>query len=417
MKSRITLICVLFPIILLSQNFNPNYNPDYNPISTSTPFLSHSYDARGVGIGNTGSATAADINSMYWNPAKYAFITEDQKENVVDYPKDMGFSLAYNRGYSIFLKDDIHLNFNSYKAFGKQTIATSVNYYNWDNIMLSDEEGNPLGQMKPFEFSVDVAYARRLSESFSIAGVLRYIHSELFNGYYIQGIEVKTGRALAGDLALLYRKKINIAAFDKSLWRVGLNISNMGNKISYLKGDHDYQNKDFIPTNLRLGSSFLIEKDKHSYSISFDLNKLLVPTSPIYYSDSTGINGNGIIYKGKDPHVRAFKGMIQSFYDAPNGFKEEMQEIYYGVGFEYWYNRLIAIRAGYFQEHENKGNQKNINLGAGFRYKFISFDVAYSIIPNKIRNEIDYGIQYQRNNIYLNLIFQINTKRTKTVKE
>lgn len=173
--------------------------------------------------------------------------------------------------------------------------------------------------------------------------------------------------------------------------------------------------KGFIPTNLRLGGSFFIERNVHGFTISADLNKLLVPTTPIYYHDSITSEGYLAIDKGKDPHVNVFKGMIQSFYDAPNGFKEEMQEIYYGIGFEYWYDRLVSVRAGYYHEHENKGNRKNINIGTGIRYKFIAFDVAYSIIPDKSR-DAEGNLRYQRNNWYLNLIFQINTKKKKSIE-
>lgn len=409
MRNLIFFLSTFYSLILFSQNTNSDYNP--NPINTVADFVNEPYNARGVGIGNTGSATPADINSMFWNPAKYVFINEDQTEKLVDYPKDMGFSLAYNRGYYTYLDGSLDFNFNAYKVIGKQTIAATFTLLRWGNIYLTDVEGSIIGEINPLEFSIDVAYSRKLSRVFSIGAALRYIHSDQFRKFYIQGIQTKVGKSVALDLALLYRKKLKLKYYDNSLLSFGLNISNIGNKINYLDVDSDYlsdNQKYFIPTNLRLGGSFLIEKDKHSYTFSVDLNKLLVPTSPIYYRDSADSDGNPVIYKGKDPHVNVFKGMVQSFYDAPNGFKEEMQEIYYGIGFEYWYNKLIAFRMGYFHEHKNKGNRKNINLGTGFRYKFITLDIAYSIIPDKPRDE-EGLLTWQRNNWYINLIFQINT--------
>ena len=411
MRNLLLFLATFYPLILLSQNTSS----DYNPINTVADFLNESSDARGVGLGNSGAATQADINSMYWNPAKYIYITEDQSENMVDYPKDLGFSFTSNRGYYTYTENTSDLGFTTYKVIGKQTIAASVKYHRWGDFYFTDAEGSPIGKVNPLEFSVDAAYSRRLSKVFSFGTAIRYIHSDIFRDFsYIQGNPTKVGRSLAIDLALLYRKKLNIKNLDDNLLSFGLNISNIGNKITYLDIDPDYlqeYQKEFIPTNLRLGGSFSFEKDIHTLTVSADINKLLVPTSPIYYEDSV-IDGNPVIYKGMDPHVNVFKGMIQSFYDAPNGFKEEMQEYYFGVGFEYWHDKLIAVRAGYYHEHKNKGNRKNINIGTGVRYKFIAFDVAYSIIPDKPRNE-EGDLTYQRNNWYLNLIFQINTKKKK----
>lgn len=407
MKGIIYFLLAILPLFLLSQN----PNPDYNPIRTAVPFVNTPNDARGVGIGNTGSSTTADIYSMYWNPAKYAFIKADQEENIADYPKDLGFAFSYNPWYSDFLENCKNINFVAYKVLGKQTLATSFSLKNYGKgYPLTDMNGDEIGVFKPLEYSVDIAYSRKISNSFSLAGAFRYIHSDLASGSEVQGMNTKVGRSFAVDLALHYRKGLNLSHFENSLLLFGLNISNIGSKVSYRETSQDishYNNNLFIPTNLRLGTSLLLEKRKHTFTFSFDINKLLVPTPPIY---STYFNDS--IVKGMDPNVNVFKGMIQSFYDAPNGFKEEMQEIYFGVGFEYWYNKFIALRSGYYFEHKNKGNRENVNIGLGFRYKFTAIDIGYSIIPNKIRSEINNEIvhSHQQNNIYLNLVFQINTK-------
>lgn len=409
------LLCI--PLNLIAQS----NNPDYNPIKTVATFLKYPYDARGIGIGSTGVSTMADINSMFWNPAKYNHIREDQMENLVNYPKDLGLSLGFNRGYNTFYKNSnfsdkpIYLNFNAYKTIGKQTIATSFRYHRWGETYFTDRDGYTYAQSNPLEVSIDAAYSRKISRVFSFGIAIRYIRSDILRDIEeIEGTPVKPGQSVGFDLAILYRKKLNIKNLDNNLLSFGLNISNIGNKITYMDldpQDIEDHNKSFIPTNFRLGGSFFIERDVHGFTISADLNKLLVPTTPIYYYDSITSEGYFAIKKGKDPHVNVFKGMIQSFYDAPNGFKEEMQEIYYGVGFEYWYNRLVSVRVGYYNEHKNKGNRKNINLGAGIRYKFIAFDMTYSIILDKP----SYG-DYSRNNWFFNLIFQINTKKKKQVE-
>ncbi len=401
MKKSIVFLSCLFPLIVSSQTSNT----ELNTITTAVSFIAVPNDARGVGMGMVGVATFADINSMFWNPAKYAFITEDQQEKLVDYPKDLGFSAIYRKSYLIGLEKSNFFQFNSYKTIGKQTIAASFRLFNLGEIYLTDNTGYIILETHPREYAMDFAYARKFSKYFSGGMALRYIHSNLTGGQEIEGTETTPGKSFAADISALYRRGFKINSLDKNLLSFGLNISNIGSKISYSEED---LMKDFIPTNLRLGSSFFIEEGIHSLTFTIDLNKLLVPTPPIY-SDSVDASGNYIIIDGMDDDVSVLKGMIQSFYDAPNGFKEEMQEISYGFGFEYSLFRMISFRTGYFTEHENKGGRRYINFGTGFKYKFVGLDLTYSIIPNK---ELDYfGDPYKRNIFYANLIFQIRTTK------
>jgi hypothetical protein len=403
MKQAIVFLICLFPIVVNSQS----PNPESNPITTAVPFIAVPNDARGAGMGMAGVATLADINSMFWNPAKYAFITEDQEEKLVDYPKDLGLSASYHRSYLKELEKAKSFQFSSYKSLGKQTIAATFRFFRiGEDIYFTDNTGYIYMIARPFEYAVDVAYARKFSNHLSAGVAFRYIHSDLTKGQEIEGTETKPGISLASDLSLLFRKELKINSLDKNLLSFGLNISNIGNKISYSK---ESDNEDFIPTNLRLGGSFFIEKGIHGLTYTVDLNKLLVPTPPIY-SDSVDASGNYFIIDGMDDNVSALKGMIQSFYDAPNGFKEELQEISYGIGIEYSLYRMVSVRTGYFTENKNKGDRKYFNIGAGFKYKFFGVDLTYSIIPNKSKDYEGYSI-YERNIIYANLIFQIRTTK------
>jgi hypothetical protein len=397
MKKITLFICFIFPVYLQAQ-----YNSEANPIMTGVPFLNYHPDARGTGIGNTGVATNPDPNSIFWNPAKFAFI-EDEGYH------DLGFTGSFNPGFI-----DIEKRYNVYasvfKTLGKQTIASSFKYHRWGSTLLTDELGSIIGKFKPTDFSVDLAYARKFSSGFSGAIAVRYLQSKLMEpGLPIAGYPTKIARSVAGDIAIFYRKHLSISNLEKASFNLGLNISNIGSKISYVKNSEE---KEFIPTNLRFGGSFNIEQIEHKFSISFDVNKLLVPTSPVYARDSNGQpiideNGDPVVDKGMDPDVSVLKGMIQSFYDAPDGFKEEMQEFYYGLGAEYWYKDLFALRTGYYTEHENKGNTQLYNLGTGFRYKFAQLDFTYTFNLNKDKYENLKG--YYQDNWYITLILYFNT--------
>ena len=262
-------------------------------------------------------------------------------------------------------------------------------------ILFTDEIGNPLNYYSPYEFALDATYARKFSEKWAggIAG--RFIYSNLTQGQYVGGAESSAGVSVAADVSVYYRTDVEFGALDGQFaW--GLNISNIGAKISYSQTNIK---KDFIPTNFRIGPSLLINIDEYnSMSFMFDINKLLVPTPPIYLRDTNGQfvvtpDGEKVIYKGMDPDVSVVQGMSQSWYDAPGGFSEEMREFSFAVGVEYWYNKLFAIRGGFFYEDKTKGNRKFFTLGAGLKYNVFSIDFAY-LIPLEQQNPLENTLRF-----------------------
>ena len=389
MKSVIVMLFLAYSFI----HFNlqgQSSNPSRNPILTAVPFVNQPSDARGTGLGNTGVATSPDPYSLFWNPAKLAFLQQSGYG-------DFGFAGSYDPMY-VDLSKNYEMYTSIYKTYGKQTIAASYKTRQMGEISYMDSTGTILGHHKLNDFSIDLAYARQFSRQLSGAVALRYIRSNLFDPdfieQYIPGNGLRNGHSVAVDMALFYKKDLQIAALDKSILNFGLNISNIGSKMSFNESN---DNKDFIPTNLRIGSGFSIEKAVHTVSFSVDLNKLLVPTPPVYDSQ-------GHIMDGKDPDVSVFKGMVQSFYDAPGGFKEEMQEIYYGLGLEYWYDQKFALRGGYYNENKHKGDRQLINLGIGLKYHFLEAGFTYSFFHSQSNLS-----ELARDGWFVTLAFHFNT--------
>ncbi len=371
----ITALASLAFISVMGQPTTPPPNPtgqnnNSRVITTAVPFLSITPDSRSGGMGDAGAAISPDANSVHWNPAKLAFI--DSK---------MGFSLSYSPWLAKII-NDMSLSYLSgyYKISKEQTVAVSLRYFDLGDIFFTDDQNNSTGSFNPREMAVDATYARMLSDKFSLGITLRYVNSNLTGQFQSSTIEAKPANTVAADVSAYYKMdtKIGELAF-------GGNISNIGAKVTY----SNQENKDFIPTNLRLGSALTTEIDPYNkITFALDFNKLLVPTPPIYLTDENGeyvtdADGNKIIAKGKDPNRNLLSGMFGSFTDAPDGFSEEMQEIMIAFGTEYWYNNLFAARAGYFYEHANKGNRQFITLGVGFRYNVFGFDFAYLIPPQQ----------------------------------
>ncbi len=371
-----------------------------NTITTAVPFLLIAPDARGGGMGDGGVSSFADANSMHWNPAKYGFID-----------KDFGFSVSYSP-WLRKLVNDINLAYlGMYKRINnRQVIAMSLRYFSLGNITFTNETGQTIGQYKPNEFSLDAAYSYKFTNTLSGAVALRYIYSNLTGGIYVAGAASKAGQSVAADIGLYYEKPIQVKKMS-TVFAFGLNISNIGAKISYTEN----LARDFIPTNLRIGPSYTMNFDKNnSLSLNIDLNKLLVPTTPVYQLDSTGkyvydASGKKIIEKGKDPDVSIVRGMLQSFYDAPGGFGEELKEINYAFGIEYWYAKQFSIRAGYFNESKTKGNRKYLTLGAGLRYSVFGLDFAY-LIPVTTHNPLE-------NTLRFSLLFNFDKVKSKKNNE
>jgi hypothetical protein len=378
-NSRIGLALILGFILLINNTFGQD-EQTANVITTAVPFLLISPDARAGGMGSVGVSTTADAYSLYWNPAKYAFID-----------KDFGFGIGYVPWLRNVVNDIGLASLAGFKRFGdKQAVAMSLRFFSMGEVMFTNDVGQELGAVKPNEWTIDATYARKFSRALSGAVAARFIYSNLvpidYNKY-----DVQPGISVAADVAVYYHKELEIKGLQSAWVNVGLDISNIGLKISYSSSS---TLSDFIPTNLRFGPSFTMDLDDYNrLSFAVDFNKLLVPTPPIYYPDSIGPDGKKVIEKGMDPDVSVVKGMIQSFYDAPYGFKEELQEITVGIAAEYWYNKLFAIRLGYFYESKYKGDRQYFNLGAGLRYNVFGLDFSY-LVPVKNNNPLQNTLQF-----------------------
>lgn len=351
-----------------------------NTITTAVPFLMVAPDSRAGAMGDVGAATTPDANSQHWNPAKYAFIE-----------KDMGFSLSYSPWLRALVNDISLAYLTGYKRIDKNSaISASLLFFSLGEIVFKDADNQSRGTFNPNEFSIDVAYSRKFSKYFSMAVSGRYIYSNLTQGQFVGNAATHAGHSVAADIALYYQKEFRWKGGVEGQWAFGANISNIGSKISYSENVE----RDFIPTNLRIGPSFTIDLDDYNrLSFALDLNKLLVPTPPIWTFDS--LKNEYVVNpgNGKDPRVGIVTGMIQSFYDAPGGFEEEMREINIAIGAEYWYDQQFAVRVGYFHENKYKGNRKFFTLGAGFKYNVFGLDFAY-LIPVDQRNPLENTLRF-----------------------
>ncbi len=350
---------------------------EINTLQSAVPFLTIAPDSRAGAMGDVGVATAPDINSQHWNAAKYVFM-KGKGGMAISYTPWLrklvpDINLAYLAGY--------------YKLDGRQALSGSLRYFSLGNIVFTDRFGNPDGrQFNPNEFALDAGYSRLFTDKLSGAIAFRFIRSDLTGGQYVGDLESKAGVSVAADLGFYYTDDIELSGNDANL-SFGANISNIGTKISYTEN----QDKAFIPINLRLGSALAIDLDQYnSFTFALDLNKLLIPTQPEYADTDTAT----IIIKGKDPNVSVPLGMIQSFYDAPgidnprgSVFLEELHEITYSAGVEYWYREQFAIRGGYFYEYKTKGNRKYFTLGVGLKLNVFSLDFAY-LIPTAVNNPL-----------------------------
>lgn len=361
-----------------------------NTITTAVPFLLIAPDSRAGALGDAGVATSPDANSIHWNPSKMAFID-----------KEMGFSISYSP-WLRRLVPDISLSYASiYKKLGDDhTIGASLRYFSLGDIKFTDETGNALGDFRPNEFAFDVAYARKLSDRFSAGISARYIYSNLTGGIDVSGGGTRAGKSFAVDVSGFYTNDDAELFGQDVIFNAGLNISNIGAKISYT----DDANKDFIPINMKLGQSLaFVLDDYNSIAIITDINKLLVPTPPIYATDDTGqpiidpVTGEQTIESGKDPNVSVMSGILQSFNDAPGGFSEELKEYNLSAGLEYWYNKQFAVRTGYFHEHLTKGNRRYVTLGAGLKMSVFSIDFSYLIAMtqnNPLANTMRFSLMF-----------------------
>jgi len=381
-KPVLKYVCVLVITFLtvstlFAQSGNKNQEEHLRVINTAVPFLTIAPDARGGGMGDVGVSSLPDATSLYWNPAKYAFIEHR-----------WGIQMSYVPWLKA-LVDDIGLFsvFGYYKINEKSAVAASLRYFSLGEVKFYNDMGVPLGDYNPNEFALDATYSRKFTETISGAVSGRFIYSNLTQGQ--GGIDSHAGTSVAADVAFYYRKPFEMSAMDGSHLNVGVNIANIGSKISYTNNPSDVSNA-FIPTMLRFGPSYEMDIDRYNnLSLYLDISKLLVPTPPVYARDTSDNfiprpDGNGFeIERGKNNHVNVFQGMIQSFYDAPDGFKEEMQEFMWSFGAEYWYNKMFAVRGGYFYENKYKGNRQYLGLGASIRYSMFDLGFSYIVPTNR----------------------------------
>ena len=332
-------------------------------ITTAVPFLTITPDSRAAGMGDAGVATSPDANSAYWNSAKLAFID-----------KSYGVSGSYTPWLGKIINDmSIFYLTGFYKITREQTIAASMKYFDLGEIQFNNGPtiNDFLGRFNPREFAFDVTYSRMLTEQFSIGGALRYVHSNLTGAFSSGGIDARPGNSVAVDVGVYYTKPM---VSSHSALSFGATITNIGAKISY----SDSQNKDFIPTNLRLGGAYKTELDAfNSLTFALDVNKLLVPSPTVNSQDKALLSG-----------------IFGSFSDADGGFSEEMREFSVSSGVEYWYNETFAGRLGYFLEAKDKGNRKYLTAGIGAKIQKFGIDVAYLVPTNKRENALAETIRF-----------------------
>lgn len=350
----------------------------FNPVNTSVTSQMIAPDARAAGMGDVGVATDPDVNSQYWNPAKYPFCISSA-----------GVSLNYTPWLRQLVSDmDLAYLSGYYRIGDYSAVSASLRYFSLGEVMTNYDSttGESNGMtINPYEMSFDVAYSLMLSEKFSLAAAVRWIYSDLTYDYTD---DTSPGSAFAADIACYYNDYINIGARECQLG-IGLNISNIGSKITF-GGSED---SEFIPTNMRLGFALMVPIDEFNrFTIAADANKLLVPTYPkLEDGESSEAYDQRVQKEYYD--VSSISGIFKSFGDAPGGFKEELQEINWSVGAEYVYNDKFTLRAGYHHESENKGNRKYFTVGAGFRMSAFSLDCGYVIATAK-SNPLDQTLRF-----------------------
>lgn len=354
----------------------------FTPITTGVSFLTVAPDARGGGLGDVGAATAPDPDAQYWNPAKYAFISAEG-----------GATVSYVPWLRKLVSDiDLVSASGYYKIKDVQTVAASFRFFSLGNVLIQKEPGDQGLNVKPYDLAVDVSYSRILTKNFSMGVALRFIWSDLTGGYSADGEYVEPGWSIAADISGYYGQKV---PFDwgTGFGAFGFNISNIGKKVEY----GDYRSAAFLPTNLRLGGSFTMPIDQYNHiSLNVDLNKLLVPSRPIYNADietEEEYQARLDEYYNMDP----LTGIGRSFIDMPDGtpydFAQQIKKVNFSLGLEYDYNEQFFGRIGYYNESKQMGNRKYMTFGAGFKLNVFSLDVAYVLSVTK-NNPLDQTLRF-----------------------
>lgn len=380
MKNLLITTCI---ILLIIPTVKAQDEP--NPITTAAPFLLIVPDARAGGMGDVGVATSADANSQHHNPAQYAFLNSQFSVGVNYTPWMRALvSDVFLGGFTVANRLD-----------DRSAWAASLKYFTLGEIELR-ETGDPNETViieKPSELSFDGTYALKLNESFSMGVTLRYIRSDF--AIKVANSELKTVNTFGVDISGYYQSEEDNYGDFNGKWRGGFNLSNIGPKVSYTDGGRE----NFIPTNLKLGGGFdFILDDYNTIAATLEFTKLLVPTPPL--RDPL----TGDIIEGQDDNVGFFKGIFQSFGDAPGGGSEELKEFTWALGVEYMYDNAFAIRAGYFNENEFKGGRKYFTLGTGFKFKSSKIDISYlfnsSDVNNPLENTLRFSLAFDFGELY-----------------
>lgn len=360
---------------------------DPNVVSTAVPIVAIGPDARHGGMANVGAASSADANSIFWNVSQLAFLGDGVTDLSLNYTPWL------NR-----LVPDIDLSYVSF-AHGlndNNAIGASIRYFSLGDIQFRNENGDDQGIFQPYEMTVDVGYALKLSEEWSAGIALRYIFSDLTQGQAVPGLQTQPGQSVATDIGVSYRGRLNnMSGGQKGRLMAGLSLSNIGAKIAYSESGDD----DFLPSNMRLGFGYEWHLDDYNKLILLgDVNRLIVPTPPV--------RENGQVVEGEDDDVGIITGIIQSFNPSakPDGWDEFWEENMYNIGAEYWYDDIFAVRGGYQHEHVDKGNRKFFTLGVGIKYTWIGFDFSYLIPANSsvrspLENTLRFSLNFDLNSI------------------
>lgn len=366
----------LFAVLIINQTINAeDIKEDFNPVETGVTSLSIAPDARGASMGDLGAATDPDANSQFWNPSKYAFAYSQA-----------AVSLSYTPWLRKLVNDIFLANLSGYWKIGSgdnQAISASLRYFSLGEVTSNMPGDVGTTSINPYEMAIDVGYSRKLSEKFSMGIVFRYIYSDLgYNSTSDVGDNQTGASAFSADISGYYTT-YPIIGQNECQFSWGWDISNIGSKVSYDRG----ANPAFLPTNLRIGTSFMFPlADYHTLAISLDLNKLLVPTRP-RQKDYTKIE-DGVEVPDQEAWQRAYQdwqdmspitGIFKSFNDAPGGMSEELKEINYSLGAEYSYNQQFFLRAGYYHESQWKGNRQYFGFGAGFSLNVVRLDASYML--------------------------------------
>lgn len=355
-----------------------------NTLLSATPFLRINPDARAGGMGDAGLATSADANSLHFNASKLAFVDND-----------FSISATYTPWLRQLGLQDVYLAYLAgYKQINElQSLGFGLRFFSLGDIAFTDNEGNPAGNGKPREFEFSVAYARKLAENFSASFTAKYIYSNLASGQQLStDVVITPGTAAAADIALSYILPLNVGDYGTDL-SFGMAVTNLGTKVTYTND----LTRDFLPANLGIGAAWKIDIDQYNtFTIAADFNKLLIPT-PVPFQDTERYDvqpANGIPdYKERS----MFGAAVNSFSDAAGGLSEELLEIYYSTGVEYWYDQQFAVRAGYYYESPRKGDRQFLTVGLGLRYNVYSMDISYLVPTNNRKGPLDNTLRFSMN--------------------